>query len=266
MKPIKAAIIGAGNVAWHLSQALENAGYPICEVYSRTAAHAVELAERMYGATVNPDLDFSESEARLFFLTIKDDALEQVASQISFPPDSIVVHTSGSKSLEELRQSVFFDTVNTGVFYPLQTFSKSKKVDFSTVPICIEACNEEVEHILVEIGQSISQIVYVVNSDERRVLHVAAVFACNFTNHLFALSKDILEKENLEFELLKPLIWETVEKALQADHPANVQTGPAKRNDQKIIDQQINYLENNPEAQTIYQLLTESILARKLAE
>ena len=139
------------------------------------------------------------------------------------------------------------------------TFSAGKRLDLKAVPFCIEAVDDETEQVLVDIAQEMSDTVYLLSSEERKVLHVAAVFACNFTNHLLALSKSITDNENLEFDLLKPIISETFKKALKAENPAEVQTGPAIRNDKTIINRHLDYLKDDARLLEIYEVLTESI-------
>ena len=260
---VKIAFIGSGKVAWHLSQALENAGYPVVEVYSRQPAHARRLVGQLYDATVRTTPDFSDSRALLFFLAVSDNVMAQVASELVLPPNSILVHTSGTHSLDDLRYALPSEDTRAGVFYPLQTFSMGTEVDFDTTPFCIEANDGSTEALLVDIAQRISRTVYLVSSEERRILHVAAVFACNFTNHLLVLAKRITDGEKLEFTLLKPLIAETMRKALEADDPARVQTGPAQRHDTEIIRKHLAYLQEQPDLQAVYRLLTDSIMGER---
>ncbi|MFN8358150.1 MAG: Rossmann-like and DUF2520 domain-containing protein [Spirosomataceae bacterium] len=262
---MRVSLIGAGNVAWHLSRALEDVGHGVQEVYSRNLKHAKELAQQCYDARAQDDLNFADSEAELFVLCVADDAFSEVLEQLVLPESAILVHTSGSKSLEELQHwaSIYSDVeVHTGVFYPLQTFSKDTYITFDNIPLCIEASDAETEATLVTLGQEISSIVYLVNTAERQVLHVAAVFACNFTNHLWAITKDLLDRSQLEMLLIKPLIEETVKKALAAEHPANVQTGPARRGDQQTIQKHLQFLQSDWNTAKIYQVITDSILKR----
>lgn len=251
---VNISFIGAGNVAWHLAVAMEAAGYQVKEVYSRTIDHATALADKLYNATPTQLLDFTGSKASVFIIAVPDDKVAQITPKVVLPENAIVVHTSGSIPLEALQNHP-----HTGVFYPLQTFSKHKKLNVGEVPFCIEASDEATENILVEMAQQISHTVYLVSSAERKVLHLGAVFACNFTNHLLGIARNILDREDLEFDLLKPLILETINKGLHAEHPASVQTGPAIRNDQQIIDNHLDYLSPYPAEANIYRILTESI-------
>lgn len=250
--------IGSGNLAWHLAPALDNAGYVVKEVYSRNKKNAVALVERLYQAEVHESLDFSVSPSSLFIISVSDDAIEEVAQEIILPEDAILVHTSGSKPLSVLG---FAATLNVGVFYPLQTFSKVKKVDFQDIPIFVECEDTSVEHTLLKMGQSISKKTQVISSQERSALHVAAVFASNFTNHMLTLSKEIMQGHGLNFDWLKPLIAETVNKSLTIG-PENSQTGPAKRGDLQTLDKHMEILLDNPEIAEIYKIVSQHIIDR----
>lgn len=259
---MKISIIGSGNVGWHLGIAFENHHHSVYEVFSRNEAKAKKLSAMLYKAEAKTDLDFSESEAKLFILSVSDDAMEEVCSKLILPENAILAHTSGSKSLDDLQKLmlIYHDLpVKCAVFYPLMTFSAGKRLDLKSVPFCIEAVDDETEQILVDIAQEMSDTVYLLSSEERKVLHVAAVFACNFTNHLLALSKRITDNETLEFDLLKPIISETFKKALAANDPTDVQTGPAVRNDKTIINRHLDYLKDDARLLEIYEVLTESI-------
>ncbi|GAB2516620.1 Rossmann-like and DUF2520 domain-containing protein [Spirosoma aerophilum] len=257
------SFIGAGNLAWHLAPALENAGHHINEVYSRQLQHARQLVSNLYDAHTHSELNFADSPSKLFILAVPDDALERVCSQLVLPENAIVVHTAGARTLGELEQwmEIYSDVpVQTGVFYPLQTFSKEQPfMVFDEIPLCIESFDSATEDILVQLGQAISDIVYIITSEERRTLHVAAVFACNFTNHLLTLAHDLTAHDDLDFDLLKPIIAETFRKGLAVPDPAAVQTGPARRGDLTTIDTHLTYLQDQPRLAEIYQLLTTSI-------
>lgn len=250
------AFIGSGNVAWHLAPALENAGHVVVEVYSRNKKNAEKLVDRLYQAEVKSDLDFSNSTAEFFIISVTDDVISEVAQEMALPEGAIVAHTSGGQSLGELGYTA---SEYIGVFYPLQTFSKSKKVDLKTVPICIEAEDEYTESYLLEVAKTISKNVQLVSSADRKALHVAAVFACNFTNHCLMLSEQILNAKKLDFEILKPLIIETINKSLELG-PANAQTGPAKRHDFQTLDHHMEFLEMNEELAELYRLFSQNIV------
>lgn len=252
-------------MAWHLGFALENHGHGVQEVYSRTYSKSKDMAMRLYDAQASKSLNFALSKAELFVIAVPDDAIGEVLTQLVLPPNALVVHTSGSKPMAVLQRwaETYCDVpVRVGVFYPLQTFSKNTPVDFEEIPICVEASDAFSESQLVSIAQDLSETVYVVDSTERMVLHLGAVFACNFTNYMLTLSHELLEDAQLDMVLLKPLIRETVRKALVAADPASVQTGPARRGDRKTIQQHLEYLKDYPESKVIYRLLSEGILNR----
>ena len=250
------SFIGAGNVAWHLAPALDNAGFSVREVYSREATHAKALVKKLYHGSYQSHLDFSESRSGIFIVAVSDDAIEEVVKEIAIPEDAILVHTSGSQPLELLQYAA---TANTGVFYPLQTFSKDRKVDLSGVPFFIEANNKHTERTLVSIAKAISKRVTKLDSEQRKALHIAAIFASNFTNHLFRIAKGILAESRLDFVLLAPLIKETVEKGLSLG-PEAAQTGPAKRKDLKTLDKHFEFLKGDEEVAEIYRLITQHII------
>ncbi|QSE98423.1 Rossmann-like and DUF2520 domain-containing protein [Fulvivirga lutea] len=250
------AMIGSGNVAWHLAPALENAGHIIVEVFSRSKKNASALVDRLYQAEIKEDLDFSDSTAELFIIAVTDDCISEVAQELALPENAIVVHTSGAQSLGELGYTA---TEAIGVFYPLQTFSKSKKVKFEEIPICIEAEDKDTERVLLTIAKSISNNVQLVSTVDRKALHVAAVFACNFTNHCLTLSEQILNSKKLDFDILKPLIIETINKGLELG-PSNAQTGPAKRHDFQTLDHHMEFLSENEELAELYRLFSQNIV------
>jgi predicted short-subunit dehydrogenase-like oxidoreductase (DUF2520 family) len=252
---MKISFIGAGNVAWHLAQAFEKANHSIVEIYSRDKKNAQKLTEKLYNATPTDRLDFSHSKSELFIISVPDDAIAQVVSELKCPKNSILVHTAGSKNLSVLEPLPF---TRKGVFYPLQTFSKGKPIDFKKIPICIEAENETVEKILQKLAFTICDNVCFIESEDRKTLHLAAVFACNFTNHFMHISKNILEKDGLNFNMIKPLIEETISKALSKG-PENAQTGPAIRKDTNTINSHIEKLSFNVDWQNLYVLLSKDI-------
>jgi predicted short-subunit dehydrogenase-like oxidoreductase (DUF2520 family) len=257
------SFIGAGNLAWHLAPAFENAGHHINEVYSRQLQHARRLVSNLYDARTHSDLNFADSPSKLFVLAVPDDALEDVCSRLVLPENACLVHTSGTRPLSDLARwmAIYSDVpVKTGVFYALQTFTKEQTfMDFGEVPLCLEATEKELEDELVVMGQEISDIVYLITSAERKVLHMAAVFACNFTNHLLAVAHDLTVDNGLEFDLLRPLIRETLRKGLAADNPAQVQTGPARRNDLSTIEAHLALLAVQPRLAEMYEVMTSSI-------
>lgn len=251
------AIVGSGNLAWHLAPELENVGHRVVEVFSKTQKNAKSLQKRLYNAELNPSLDFSDSSAEIFIICISDDAIEEVAQEIALPEHAIVVHTSGSQPINKLGYAA---TEHIGVLYPLQTFTKSKRVSFDDIPILIEAEDHFTSRALEKLGKSISKKVKSVSSRDRMAIHVAAVFACNFTNHFFEISDKMLKKQGFNFELLRPLIAETINKSLDLG-PANAQTGPAARGDIETLDKHVDFLDGS-EYQEVYKIITELILNR----
>ena len=244
-------IIGSGNVATHLGCALKKAKQNIIQVYSRNKTSAKELAETLHCNYTN-QLEKLTHEADVYIVCIKDDVIEDLASNLPLK-DKIIVHTSGSMPMHSLKKS----SKNIGVFYPLQTFSKLKKVDFKNVPLCIEANNKNTYSILETLAKSISKNILHVNSKQRLNIHVAAVFACNFTNHMYAIADEILKENKLSLDLIKPLIAETAEK-IKNNTPAKMQTGPAIRGDKKTMDRHVKNISTN-EYKKIYKLISADI-------
>lgn len=252
------SFIGSGNLAWHLAPALDNAGYIVKEVFSKNPQHAAQLTGRCYQAEVKATLDFSTSPSEIFIIATTDDAIQSIAQEIILPEDAILVHTSGSQPLDTLQ---FAATTNLGVFYPLQSFNKQRKAEFDSIPIFIEAQNEETSEVLTRMGKTISKQVRKITSSERQALHVAAVFASNFTNHMLTLSKQIADENGIDFEWLKPLIAETITKSMSLE-PALAQTGPAKRGDLEILDRHLDLLSTDPDVAEIYKVISQHILDR----
>jgi len=246
---MKIVLLGSGNVATHLGKALKAAGHEIIQVWSRTLDNAKVLAQNLQSDFIN-DLSQINPQAEIYLIAVSDDAIRQVAADFPFK-DKILAHTSGTSELAIPEIS--------GVFYPLQTFSKQKQVDFSIIPIIIEANNSLIAGMLETLAKSLSSKVIQLNSEQRKALHIAAVFACNFSNHLYAIANTILKKNNLEFDLIKPLIAETAEK-IQQNLPASVQTGPAVRNDKLTINKHLEFLKNDVLLKEIYERLSQSII------
>ena len=257
-KSINVSFIGSGNLASHLAPVLDNVDYPVREVYSLNPKHAAALADKLYQAEVKRSLDFSLSHSKIFIISVSDDAIQEIAQEIVLPENAIVAHTSGSQPLSVLGYTA---TPNIGVIYPLQTFTKNKKIDFKEVPIFIEAENKETDFILSSMARAISKKVLRISSDDRKALHVAAVFASNFTNHMLSIAQEILERHDLDLEVLNPLIVETINKAL-AIGPEDAQTGPASRGDVEILDNHLAFLKNDKAIADIYRVISQHIVDR----
>lgn len=259
---LSVSFAGSGNLAWHLAPALDNAGYPVREVYSRNAQHAQKLVARLYDGEVKATLDFSTSPSRIFIVAVADDAIEQIAREIVLPDEAILVHTSGSQPLDKLAYAA---ASGTGVFYPLQTFAKGVKMDFRQVPVFVESESEEVEHELKKMAGAISRQVLQINSQDRLALHLAAVTASNFTNYMLTLAHELTERHNLNFDWLKPLIAETINRAFQVG-PEQAQTGPAKRGDFQTLDQHMHLLQSDPNVAELYRMISQHIVDRYIEE
>mgnify|MGYP001279159649 CR=1 FL=1 len=244
-------IVGSGNVATNLGLTLFNKGYLIKQIWSRNLVNAETLAKKLNCTATNNLKEITNAD--LYIATIKDDILRSVLDKLDV---NNIVHTSGSLGLEVFSRK----HKNSGVFYPLQTFNKKIHIDFSNVPILIEANNELFEKKIQAIGNQISKNVIPMKSTQRKKLHLAAVFACNFTNHMFAIANNILTKSNIDFQLLLPLINQTVLK-IKNKNPEEVQTGPAIRNDKKMIKNHIKNI-HDKKIKDIYRLISESIMKK----
>ena len=245
---IKVSIIGSGNVAQHLIQAFQlNSQIELVQVVARDIKKVAHLLDSNRITS-----DYTQlQEADLYIIAVSDDAIAEVSSALPFE-NRLVAHTSGTVALEGL------DPKNRpAVFYPLQSFSKDKPIDFKSVPICLEAENEKDVQTLKQLAHSISNAVYEINSEQRKALHVAAVFVNNFVNYLYQMGNEICDANAIPFEILKPLIQETANKIATLS-PKNAQTGPAKRNDLKTIAAHEEFLKDENQA-AIYKLLTQSL-------
>lgn len=248
---MKIIFIGAGNLATRLSLEMQQAGLTICQVYSHTAIHASELAERL-GCEWTTSLEAILPGADLYVFSVKDTALPSVLSAMK-PNGGLWVHTAGSMPLDVFEGY----SERYGVMYPLQTFSKERPVDFRKVPFFLETVSETDGAFLQEIAGRLSDDVRFLSSEKRRYLHLSAVFACNFVNRMYALAGGILEKEGIPFEVLLPLIDETAAK-VHAMQPVEAQTGPAVRYDENVINKHLAML-NDPDMQAIYRLISRNI-------
>lgn len=254
----KVVVIGTGKVASHLTKAIVTAGHEVVQVVGRSEQSINRMFAEM-GMTLPYTTQKSEVTpcADLYICSVKDDAITEAIQGINIPQDALLVHTSGSTDAAVLAPLA----AHYGVLYPMQTFSYGKEVDFSKVALYIEANNDNHLNKLTLFAQTLSPNVKQVDSAMRTKVHLAAVFACNFTNHLYALAADILQEANLPFSDLLPLVNETTQK-VHTLSPRMAQTGPAIRHDQQIINKHLDQL--NGKAKVLYQLLTESIQDDKL--
>ncbi|MFD2288433.1 DUF2520 domain-containing protein [Pedobacter petrophilus] len=249
---MKIVLLGSGNVATHLAQAFVAKGEEIVQVFSQNLNNAKILTDGVGGEPID-DLAAINYTADLYIIAVKDDAIESIANGLSLV-NGLVVHTSGTTDLHTLSSKV----KHAGVFYPLQTFSKTREVSFDQIPLCVEATDDIQLSILRNLALKLSTQVYQMDGNQRKVLHLAAVFACNFPNHLYALANQLLQQHQLDFEIIRPLIKETADKVM-VNLPENMQTGPALRADETTLNKHFSMLNNMPELQNIYQTLSDSI-------
>lgn len=252
---MKIALIGAGNLATNLGRALVVAGNPVCQVYSRTQEHAETLGIRLGCGGVS-DLGEVVTDADLYIVALKDSVLADLLPRlVSGRERALWVHTAGSVPM-----SVWSDLGLTryGVLYPMQTFSKAREVSFEEIPFFIEASGVGEQALLESLASSMSRRVCVADSGQRRALHLAAVFVCNFANALYTAGADLLAEQGLSFDVMLPLIDETTRKIHHLP-PREAQTGPAVRNDRNVIDKHLALLDDHPDYRRLYDLMSEII-------
>lgn len=252
---MRVTVIGTGNVAYHLVRLIEQSDFRLHQIYGRNPQKAAELA-KSGGCSFRSELDQLDPDADLYLIAVKDDAVEEIAEALP-QTRGIVVHTSGS-----LPVNILSRFQRSGVFYPLQTFSRTEKVNWKEVVLCVEGSDRETAGELTASFQPYVQSVEQVDSRQRAVLHLAAVFACNFSNHMYRIAQKLLENKGLKFDLLESLITETTRKALDSN-PADAQTGPALRGDQNTLEKHEQLLADEPELRKLYQTLTNSIQTHK---
>ena len=252
---MKISLIGAGNLATNLGRALVKAGHTVCQVYSRTQASADALALKLESRGVS-DLAEVVTEAQLYIVALKDSALPEVLPVLlNGRSHALWVHTAGSVPMSIWPEH---GLKHYGVFYPMQTFSKAREVDFSDIPFFLEASGKMEMDILKDVATSMSRQVHEADSEQRRYLHLSAVFACNFANAMYTASARLLEEHGLSFEAMLPLIDETARK-VHTLHPAEAQTGPAVRYDRNVIDKHLAMLDNHPLYKELYELTSRII-------
>ena len=258
---MKIVLIGAGNLATNLGKALKKAGHDILQVYSRTEASAQALAE-VLGCPSTTDLTAVDNRADVYILSIKDKALREVAHALTHAlansgtnlNEKVFLHTAGSMPLDVFKG----EAPHYGVFYPMQTFSKTREVDFSIIPTFIEWSDETAHTLLTTLAQSVTRRVYPLSTADRKYLHLSAVWACNFVNHCYDIAAEILAAHHLPFDVMLPLIDETARK-VHSLSPHDAQTGPAVRYDENVIAAQSALMADDPELQQLYELLSKSI-------
>ena len=271
---MKIVLIGAGNLATHLGKALHAAGHDMLQVFSRTMQSAETLAS-LLDAEPLTDIAQVRDDADVYIFSVKDSALVQLVAQLcrheadglgedgavnalckakKGEHERVFLHTAGSMPM-----SVFEGMAqHYGVLYPMQTFSKQREVDFSIIPCFVEANDEFAQKQIEGLAREISGRVYQLSSEDRKYLHLSAVFACNFANHCYAISQELLEEHGIPFDVMLPLINETAAKVHEMK-PKDAQTGPAVRYDENVIDKQSKLLENHPHFKKVYDSMSKSI-------
>ncbi|HDZ41728.1 MAG TPA: DUF2520 domain-containing protein [Bacteroidetes bacterium] len=250
---MKIVIIGAGRLGLALGKELIKRGHSILKLISRSGEKAAVLAS-VLGCAYGNEL-IIPGDAEVVIVAINDDSLESVLKKLKVKGNPIIAHTAGSVGLE-----VFGERISGhGVFYPLQTFTRGREYDFTSIPVFIEASDDQTEKVLRSLAYSLSEKVFTLNSEKRKYLHLAAVFSCNFVNHMYYSGKEITARAGMDFGVLLPLMRETMEKAADMG-PEKSQTGPAVRNDKNTIEKHLDLLSFSPDLQKIYRVITDSII------
>ncbi len=249
----KVILIGAGNIAWHLGKRLFEKGYTILQVYSRSLMNAKLLASTLKAEAIDA-ISAIDAYADYYFLLVPDHVISSMLDLLTLK-GGYLIHTSGATDIALLQRI----EGKTGVLYPLQTFSKTSPLEFSNIPLLIESGKPEFLNELSIIAKNLSNFVYEVDSNNRLLVHLSAVFANNFTNHLFHIAKELMESKGIPFSIFNPLLRETVEKAIRIG-PENAQTGPARRGDESTIQKHLTTLTNFPNYKIFYQLFAQEIL------
>ena len=252
---MKVVLVGAGNLATNLAVALQESGHTIIQVFSRTHQSAEQLAQRV-GASAVTALDQLAQDADIYIISITDSALASL-DYSAFPSHSLVVHTAGSIPMDVIPLK------RSGVFYPMQTFSRQRIVDFQEIPIFVEATSEDDWQFLTDFALTINNKVYRLSSADRLYLHLAAVYCSNFVNHCYAMSSEILSQHGIPFSVMLPLVDEVAAKVHEVS-PKEAQTGPAVRHDENVIRHHLALLGNNPQLQEIYAIMSKHIANDKL--
>ena len=249
-------IIGAGRLAAHLGKAFLRQGMKVVQVYNRTPGRGRDLANRI-GAGFTSEIPEIYLQADLYILAVSDSVLGELASRLTLK-NGLVVHTSGTVEMDILSPI----SENIGVFYPVQTFSQNRRVNFQTIPVCIEGNSDSTLHTLSDFANKLTNRVYILDSDQRRLLHLAAVFSSNFTNLLYAVSEELLLEHDIPFELLKPLILQTSRNVIKGNL-VQYQTGPAVREDTKVLEKHREMLSGHPDYLEIYNQMSKNIIKQK---
>lgn len=248
---MRISFIGSGNVATHLASELFKVGHSIAQIFSKNFTNADALAKQVNAKAIQ-SINALDETIDILIIAISDRAIESIAFELT-SLSCLVVHTSGSIPIQVLSK-----LANHGVFYPLQTFSKDYSVNFSLIPLCLEANNAENLSLLENIAKSISPNIYKLDSEQRKQCHLAAVFANNFTNHFYTIAAEILAEKQIPFDILKPLILETAQKIETLD-PKEAQTGLARRNDLAVMQKHMSQLKSD-KLEKLYSFVSDSIV------
>lgn len=251
---MKVTLIGAGNLATQLGKSLKKAGVIISQVYSRTEDSARTLGELLEAEWLT-DIKALRDEADIYIFSVKDSVLCELISEVcKGRGDKLFLHTAGSMPMSCFEGKA----LRYGVFYPMQTFSKTKDVDFERIPVFIEGNSTETEDVIRILANKLTQRVIRLSSADRKYLHLAAVWACNFTNYCYTVASDILSEHDIPFDVMLPLINETTEK-IQNICPKAAQTGPAVRGDKNVMSQQLELMSDREDLQELYKMLSKGI-------
>lgn len=250
----RVVLLGAGNVSTHLADQLKQSNVALVQIWSRTERSARTLAQRS-NSHYCTDLANLQQDADAYILAVPDDAFPDVLPFLHLDADQLLIHTSGSTPLSAL---VSYSR-RSGVFYPVQAFSPGLPVDFSKIPVCIEAGQPSDLESLRNFARLFTGKIYEIDSEKRKVVHLAAIFAGNFTNFLYHVSDELLKKIELPFDLVRPIIEETAHR-VQTYDPGVLQTGPAHRKDMKVITDHLEWLSSMKKYQELYALITQCIL------
>jgi predicted short-subunit dehydrogenase-like oxidoreductase (DUF2520 family) len=257
---MKIVVVGSGAVATNLAFGFATTTQFQVEIAARNPQKAKEIFDGLDLKINISAIDKCNTNADLYIIAVADRAIEEVYQQLTkrIDPDAPVVHTSGTTSIDIFGEGAS----RVGVLYPLQTFSRNRIIDLREVPFYLETKDEHLKRILVKAVEELEADWDWLESDKRKAIHVAAVFACNFTNYMMACANEILREEGLNITALQPLIEETISKAIESENPIAVQTGPARRNDNRTIFLHETYLKNNPELRDLYSAISQKIMKK----
>lgn len=250
------AFIGAGNLAWHLAPELENYGHKVSLVYNRSKKNALTLIDRLYNASYKKNLNFSGSDIDILIIAVNDNCIKEIASEIIIPEQCCIIHTSGTQSIDILERSA---ALHYGVLYPLQTFTKGVRASFKDTPVFVEGNGEYAYKLLRDLTRQISKQVYRLESEQRSILHLSAVIASNFSNHMLTIAKSLMDEHDMSFDLLNNVVYSMVQKAFEIG-PENGQTGPAVREDVATLQKHQKMLKGDRDLHKLYTLISNHII------